>query len=70
MFLLKGKGNYFIAIARAHRDFLKNLRTLKRKRRKIETNKLKLHDEIYRRSIVFDYFLRKKQKFNQLDLKK
>ena len=68
VFLLKGKWNFSKAVFKAHWTFFFKLRTLKQKRRKIDTSQLKLHDEIYRKSIVHDYFIKKNKKFIDLDI--
>ncbi|PLX20505.1 MAG: hypothetical protein C0597_04105 [Marinilabiliales bacterium] len=70
IFLLKLSIPNFIVVFKAHLHFYKSLNSLRIKRKeqllKIEVNH---HDEIYPRSIVFDYFLRKKHLFSDLSFK-
>jgi GT2 family glycosyltransferase len=63
-FLLDGKPQHAAAISKAHVAFLKNLSSNAAKRliSKKERNK----KGIYYRSIVWDYFIRKKKKFSDL----
>ncbi len=70
MFLLKGRLKSFTAVYKAHVSFFTSLRTLREKRRKTDKKKSKFHGEVYKNSIVFDYFIRKKQRFSELDRKK
>jgi GT2 family glycosyltransferase len=70
IFLLKGKFNFVKSIFQAHWTFFTKLRTLRQKRRKIDTTQLKLHAELYKGSIIFDYFIKKKHKFTDLEFKK
>ena len=69
-FLITGKIAAFAKVFSAHIDFYKNLPKLRAKRRALQ---IKLtnndHPEIYKGSIVFDFFLRKKKKFSSLDFK-
>jgi hypothetical protein len=64
-FLLKLQFSYFYAVIKAHIHFYKLLKKFKNKRRKllIFNKKQKL---IYNKSIVFDYFFKKKHKFDDL----
>lgn len=61
-FLLKGKPQHFFAVLKAHFSFYGLLPKFLNKRNKIDSNK-----NYYRvKSIVFQYFIRKKKYFNQL----
>lgn len=63
-FLFKGKFAHFFAVAKAHFVFIINARFwLKNKRPKYTLLSLK---GVYTNSIVFDYFLKKKKKWNAL----
>lgn len=69
-FLLSGKFKHAFAINRAHYDFLITQSTWSNKRKKL----LKLFNKpnnkgIYHRSIVYDYFIMRRKKFNQLDVR-
>ena len=69
MFLAKFSFPSFGAVVKAHIHFYKSLKKLRLKRKKLLLNKVvNNHKEIYPRSIVIDYFLRKKQLFKDLDL--
>ena len=69
LFLLKLSFPSFNAVLKAHLHFYKSLKTLRQKRRKLLLNKaVNNHKEIYSKSIIMDYFLRKKQFFKTLDL--
>ena len=65
-FLVKGELKHFIAILKAHRDFYLSLSILVAKRR----NKIKRNNfqQVYRRSIVLQYFLGRKKLFTKLNL--
>lgn len=68
-FLLKLSLPNFNAVLKAHFHFYKSLKTLRQKRKKLLQNKtVNNHKEIYSKSIIIDYFLRKKQLFKSLDL--
>jgi GT2 family glycosyltransferase len=56
----------FWAIFKAHSDFYSNLGKTRAKRRLIRHAPLR---NVYRRNIVFEYFLRKKKKYSDLDPK-
>lgn len=69
-FFFSGKFRHAFAINRAHYDFLITQATWYSKRKKL----LKIFKKpnktgLYNRSIVFDYFVLKKKKFNDLNLK-
>lgn len=69
IFLLKLSLPNFSAVLKAHFHFYKSLKTLRQKRKKLLQNKaVKNHHEIYNKSIVIDYFLRKKHLFTDLNL--
>lgn len=67
-FLTSFEPSYSLAVIKAHLSFYKRLLYFLKKRRlllhEITENK---HNEMYNKSIVFDYFIRKKQKFSQLN---
>ncbi len=67
IFLLKLSISSFNAVLKAHIHFYKSLKSLKVKRKKLLLSAVDHHKEIYPRSIVFDYFLRKKHTFDRLD---
>lgn len=71
-FLLSGNARHTWAILQAHFDFYKHL-PANRKKRKAFNRQHQPHPNYpltgwYKRSIVFDYFWRKKKKFSDLDL--
>lgn len=62
VFLMKGEGKNFLSVLRAHTHFVKQLATLKKKRREIHINfpgypKENIHPGL----IIFDYYLRKRR---------
>ena len=67
VFLLKLSLPKFNAVLKAHFHFYKSLKILRQKRDKLLLNtRGNNHKEIYSRSIVVDYFIRKKHFFNKL----
>lgn len=66
-FLFGGAFSSFTAVFNAHVSFYSNLSTLRRKRKALayEVNKSD-HKEIYKNSIIFDYYLRKKKNFSEI----
>ncbi|MFO8236303.1 MAG: glycosyltransferase family 2 protein [Bacteroidales bacterium] len=69
VYLLKGNVNFLKAVCSAHIAFFRKLKILKQKRRTITTKKRELPDTIYKNSIVFDYYIKKKQQFSLLKTK-
>ncbi len=70
VFLVNFSFSSFYAVLKAHASFYKSLRKLRLKRKKLFHEKVvNYHKEIYPRSIVIDYFLRKKRQFSALDFK-
>lgn len=67
LYLIQGNPGFFFAVIRAHLAFQRRIPGLIKKRRElkgtIRTGKFK---EIYPRSIVFDFFVCRKRKFDQL----
>ena len=69
-FLFGFEWNAFLAVARAHFSFYKNLPGLFRKRKSLKPKVVKNeHPQIYSRSIMWKFFLEKKHKFSELDFK-
>ncbi|MFW6309485.1 MAG: glycosyltransferase family 2 protein, partial [Prolixibacteraceae bacterium] len=60
----------FWAVFKAHASFYRNLSQLKRKR-KVVQKKMQVfdHPEVYRKSIMWKFFIQKKRKFSELDFK-
>ncbi|MBO74142.1 MAG: hypothetical protein CMD33_02600 [Flavobacteriales bacterium] len=72
-FLMEGSTALFAAVWKAHRDFRANFDTMKKRREKefkechsIE-GRLSNRTGRYKGSIIFDYFIRRKHTFRQLD---
>ena len=63
-FLFEGCPKDFQMVFKAHRDFHKRLKTLRKGRKTIEHKQVSC---VYRRNIVFDNVLRGKKKFSELD---
>lgn len=69
-FLRQGQSANAAAVSRAHRHFIKDFWLFYRKRQKLLPLVLKKkHHEMYRGSIVWDFFVRKKKHFSQLNFK-
>ncbi len=67
-FLLSGSPMHFFAVIRSHFSFYRTLPTTLRKRRALRKSiRSYATTAIYRRSIVFDYFLFGKRKFSDLN---
>lgn len=67
-YLLQGKVSFFMSVLRAHIRFYINLRNLISKRRIF--NRIiaqKTVGEVYRKSIVFSFFIKRKRKFTDLE---
>jgi GT2 family glycosyltransferase len=69
-FLLTGQFKAFIRVLGAHRDFYQSLKKLRQKRKELlpqitTTN----HPEIYKGSLIFDFFIAKKRKFSSLNFR-
>lgn len=63
-FLLKGNLGEFLAVYKAYISFIKNKSKIKEKRQPFQNPNLK---EIYKKSIVFSYYLRSKKKYSDLE---
>lgn len=63
-FLFEGDFKDVMAVTKAHFSFYCSLRKLYRKRKEIKHHKV---SGIYKKSIVFAYYLKKKKRFQQLD---
>lgn len=69
VFLLKFSFSSFRAVSKAHIHFYKSLKKLREKREVLLSNTTSInHKEIYTKSIVLNYYVRKKHKFSDLDL--
>jgi len=67
-FLLKLSFKDFNAVLKAHLHFYKSLKKLRIKRKELLLNAtISKHKEMYKRSIVIDYFINKKKCFNTLE---
>lgn len=66
VYLLKGKPEFFKAVFKAHHTFYKKIKTLKERRSKIVTKHKDIPGKVYKRSIVYDYFIRQKRQFSKL----
>jgi len=68
-FLSRFEFRNFTAVLRAHLSLVRRYRTIKRQRRKtLALCKPVLHPEMYNKSIVFDFFIRGKKLFQELDV--
>jgi GT2 family glycosyltransferase len=67
-FLLGREFKAFGAVLKAHRDFYKNLSSLKQKRKKLLEKVVQdKHKQVFDKSIMWNYFAKKKHKFSDLD---
>lgn len=67
MFLAKFNFAYFCAIPKAHFHFYKNIGRLNRKRSELQSKRIvDVHAEQYQKSIVVDYYLKRKKVFSSL----
>ncbi len=66
-FLTEGKPKEFWAVVKAHLAFYRMVPNLTKKRRRMEHRKV---SDIYRGSVVFDYYLFKKTRFSALSTKR
>lgn len=65
-FLFQGKTGDFKAIAAAHRHFLFRWRYWKKKRKVFNGNKAYFSSQVYRKTIVWQHFIKKKTTYNEL----
>lgn len=66
-FLLNGQFRNFLAIWKAHQHFFRNIPHLKKERNRLMKKvTCHQHPEIYPKSIVLDFFLRKRRYFSEL----
>lgn len=69
-FITKGEFVAFGKVLQAHLDFYKSLSRLKKQRQMLNQNRnVSNHPEIYRKSIIFDFFIKKRSKFSSLNFK-
>ncbi len=66
VFLMKFEFSFFLTVIKAHISFYSIKKEFKAKRLDLERYNNASHKEIYKKSIVFDYFIRKKHKFTQI----
>lgn len=68
VYLFSGSGGFFLSVFHAHLTFYRHVPRLIRKRMKMDGSIRHVTiQEIYPRSILFDFFIRKKRTFNQLE---
>lgn len=65
VYLLTLKFNFFFAVLKAHFAFYSNINKIRKQRDNLQINKNN-HKEIYQKSIIFNYFLKKKDTFDKL----
>ncbi len=68
IYLLSFKFGNFFAVIKAHFKFYALLPKSYYKRKLLVSDNKKTHNQIYNKSIVFDFFVRKKKKFSELDI--
>lgn len=71
MYLIQFKLRFAWAVPRAHFAFYKSLKSLRQKRAELQkVRTVEYHNERYKRSIVIDYYLRRKRTFQCLNEKR
>ena len=65
-YLIFGKIKSFLAIEKAHFQYLKSLRKIHKKRKTIKKSDLHLHKGYSKRSIIWNYFLKGNKKFSEI----
>lgn len=68
VYLLQGKFSFFMSVPRAHLAFYSTVKKYRAKRKK--NNKQRTvddHPEIFKRSLLYSFFVRKRNKFSELD---
>lgn len=68
IYLIKFQFPDFLAVLKAHRSFYKLISKYRKKRKKILIKSNFTHKEIYKGSIVYDYFIKKVYSFNDVKL--
>ncbi|MBN2892233.1 MAG: glycosyltransferase family 2 protein [Bacteroidales bacterium] len=66
VYLAKFQFSYFVTVLKAHRKFYSMKQNFKAKRVDLLQFNNKSHSQIYKKSIVFDYFIRKKRNFTNI----
>jgi GT2 family glycosyltransferase len=66
IFLLKGKPEHFASVYKAHRDYWKALSGLKSKRKANPQYTATYPPDVYKKSILFSYFIRKQTVFSRI----
>ncbi len=66
IYLLSFQFSFFFTVVKAHFAYYSMKKEFKRQRLDLEQYNSSSHKEIYKKSIVFDYFLRKKRNFTQI----
>ncbi len=70
VYLASLKLSYFVAVFKAHFSFYKNIKYDRKKRQNFSAKyELKNHPEIFKKSIIWNYFVKKKKYFSQLNFK-
>ncbi len=68
-FLVKGEFSFFYAVVKAHFSFYRNLGTMLIKRNKLLPGvKVNSHNEIFKGSLVWHFFIRKRRTYNELKI--
>lgn len=70
MYLLQGKVSFFMAVPRAHIAFYSSIGNFTKKRKEnLKLRTVHHHSEMFRRSIIYSFFVRKVRKFANLSSK-
>ena len=67
-FIFSFEFGFFLAVLKSHFSFYKNLpRLVKQRKELLLTREVDNHPEMYNKSIVYDYFIKGKKRFSELD---
>lgn len=67
VYLSKFQFSFFLTVIKAHKDYYRLKKKVKSKRTDLLKYNKHSHDQIYKKSIVYNYFIRKKRKFTDLN---
>ncbi|MFP4621273.1 MAG: glycosyltransferase family 2 protein [Bacteroidales bacterium] len=67
VFLILGRPRNFKAVFKAHREFFSSLKSVDKKRKSNPPPESGFPDQVFKGSIVFQYFLKGKKRFSQLN---
>lgn len=66
VYLIQGKPKSFLAVFKAHMKFFGNLKPLTQKRKQIHRNEKRFPLEVFKKSMLYEFYFRKKKYYRQL----